>query len=493
MPEKKKIILNAFDMGCPGLQAPGLWKHPKDKSRQYNTIEYWTNLAKLLEKGKFNALFMADVLGGYDVYKGPKNIAAAAASGAQWPVNEPSAVVSAMAALTKNLAFAITFSTISEAPYHFARRLATLDHLTNGRIGWNVVCSYLDSASRNLHNGEPLPPHDERYAKAQEYLEVVYDLFLSSWADDAVKLDVQSNVFADPERIREISYEGKYYTVPGPSITEPSPQRIPVIFQAGTSKQGTEFAAKNAECIFINDASPESSALKIKGLKELVKKEGRDVKDVKFFQLITVILGSTHEEAVSKFLDYKQYADLEGAQALFGGWTGVDINQYGWHEELQHVESNAVKGFVEKWTKHLPGDPPGLKKTREFVANQISIGGFGTVIVGTPGEVADEIERWADVADIDGFNITYAITPGSFEDVVEYLVPELQARELIWDDYPKENLKFRENIYGLGGEEPEYLRASHPAYGLRWRAGESKETFEARVKAIKEKHFTRKE
>ncbi|KAG7660490.1 uncharacterized protein J8A68_005998, partial [[Candida] subhashii] len=140
--EKKKLILNAFEMGCSGLQAPGLWKHPRDNSRNYNTIEYWTNLAKLVEKGKFNSIFLADVLGGYDVYNGPHNITAAAKSGAQFPVNEPSAVISAMAAVTKNLSFGVTFSTISEAPYHFVKRIGTLDHLTQGRIGWNVVSSY---------------------------------------------------------------------------------------------------------------------------------------------------------------------------------------------------------------------------------------------------------------------------------------------------------------------------------------------------------------
>ncbi|EER35125.1 conserved hypothetical protein [Candida tropicalis MYA-3404] len=211
----KHLIINAFDMMCPSLQTAGLWKHPKDKSRDYNTIEYWTNLAQLLERGKFNALFIADVLSGYDVYNGPRNFDAAARSGAQFPINDPHAVIPAMAAVTKNLSFAVTSSTITEAPYHFARRLATLDHLTKGRIGWNIVSSYLDSSARNVLNGANLPDHDERYDKAQEYLEVVYQLFLSSWADDAVEL--KNGVFTNPKKVREINYEGKYYTVPGPS------------------------------------------------------------------------------------------------------------------------------------------------------------------------------------------------------------------------------------------------------------------------------------
>ncbi|KAK7682895.1 hypothetical protein QCA50_013927 [Cerrena zonata] len=489
---KSPLIINAFDMGCPGLQNPGLWKHPNDKSRNYNTIEYWTNLAKTLERGKFNALFIADVMGGYDVFNGPQNLTAAAKSGAQWPINEPSAVVSAMAAVTKNLSFAITFSTISEAPYHFARRLATLDHLTNGRVGWNVVSSYLDSAARNLLNGADLPPHDERYVRAEEYLEVIYDLFLSSWSDDAIKVDPKTGVFADAERIRLINHDGKHFKVPGPSITEPTPQRLPVILQAGASKSGVEFAAKNAEAVFVNDTSPEGLKGKIDNIKEIAAKNGRNPDDIKFVQLVTVILGDTHEAAIEKFKEYKDLSDLDGAQALFSGWTGIDIGQYEWDQELQHVESNAIRGFIEKWTKRLPGDLENLRKTREYLANKISIGGSGVVFVGTPSEVADEIERWVDVSGLNGFNFTYTVTPQSFEELVDYLIPELRRRGLVWDDYPREGITFREQLFGTEGEDPTYLRSTHPAYDLRWRAGESKEELEERIKKVKTKHFGKK-
>lgn len=486
--ERKPIILNAFDMATPGLQSPGLWKHPKDKSRDYNTIEYWTNLAQLLERGKFNALFIADVLGPYDVYNGPRNLTAAAKAGAQWPINEPSAVIPAMAAVTKNLSFAVTASTISEAPYHFARRLATLDHLTKGRVGWNIVSSYLDTASRNLLNGEPLPPHDERYEKAQEYLEVIYQLFLSSWADDAVKLDVKKGVFADPERIREINYDGKHYKVPGPFISEPNPyQRLPVILQAGASTKGLEYAAKNAEAVFINGMTPEGLKTKIDKLNDLIKKNGRNPDDVKKVQLVTVIVAPTHEEAIEKFNDIKQYADAEGAQALFGGWTGINLGEYEWDQKLDEVESNAVKSMAEMWTKPFPGDPPDLEKTRAYIADKVSVGGSGVLFIGTPEEVADEIENWVDISGIDGFNFTYAVTPGTFEDIVDLLVPELQRRGLVWKDYPKDGLSFRENLYGIDREDATFLKPDHPAYNLRWKKGESREEFEEKLnKALKD-------
>ncbi|KAL6449908.1 dmoA Dimethyl-sulfide monooxygenase [Candida maltosa Xu316] len=461
--QPKHLILNGFDMMCPSLQTAGLWKHPDDKSRDYNKIEYWTNLAKLLEKGKFNALFIADVLGGYDVYNGPRNLTASAKSGAQWPINDPHAVVSAMAAVTKSLSFAVTSSTISESPYHFARRLAT-----------------------NLLNGADLPDHDERYDKAAEFLEVVYQLFLSSWADDAVKVDPKSKIFSDPNLIREINYEGKYFKVPGPSIFEPTPQRLPVILQAGASSKGLEYAAKNAEAVFINGMTPEGLKYKIDKLKDLVAKHGRNPDDVKTVQLVTVIVGKTHDEAIAKYEDYKQYADKEGAQALVSGWSGINVADYEWDEELDKVESNAVRSFVEMWTKKVPGDSPNVKKTRATIVEQALIGGSGILIVGDPDEVADELIRWHEVSGVDGFNFTYAVSPGSFEDLVEYVIPVLQERGYAQKEYPKERLTFRENLYGVGQT---FLKSDHPAYDLRWRAGETKEEFEQRFDKVWNENF----
>lgn len=195
---KKQLIINAFVESCSGHQSPGLWRHPRDRSWDFNNVKHWVELAQLLEKGNFHGMFIADVLvsplcdmiairygeyakfnilkGPYDVYKGPKNPDPAVISGAQWPVNEPLAVVPAMAAATKNLGFGVTVATTYEQPYHLARRLSTVDHLTGGRLGWNVVTGYLDSAARNLGHTEQLA-HDERYAVAEEYMQVMYKLW----------------------------------------------------------------------------------------------------------------------------------------------------------------------------------------------------------------------------------------------------------------------------------------------------------------------------
>lgn len=392
-----------------------------------------------------------------------------------------------MAAVTKNLSFGLTFSTISEHPYHFARRLATLDHLTKGRVGWNIVSSYLNSTARQLLNGEPLPEHDERYVKTEEYVQVVYKLFLSSWRDDAVKLDLKTGIFSDPDLIREINHVGKYYNVPGPSISEPVPQGFPLIIQAGTSSKGKLFAAENAEVIFVGGRTSKFIKKAIDDIKYLaVEKFGRDPKHIKFLTQITPILGKTHEEAQEKFNKIVKYIDLEGSQALFAGWTGIDLSQYEWDEELKYVKSNGMRSLVDNLTKNNPG----FKVTRRTLAEDTAIGGSTTKeFIGSPEEVADTIEKWVEETGLDGFNFAYALWPGTFEDIVELLIPELQKRGLAQTEYPVPGGTFRENAYGLKGQV--YLPEDHPFYKLRWQDRLSKDQFEEHLRQFEQERDAR--
>ncbi|EMD93192.1 hypothetical protein COCC4DRAFT_79572 [Bipolaris maydis ATCC 48331] len=461
---KKKLIINAFVEMCSGHQSPGLWKHPDDRSHEFNNIDHWVDLAKLLEEAKVHGVFIADVLGGYDVYNG--NLDAAIRSGAQWPVNEPLAVVSAMAAATKSIGFGVTVSTTYEQPYHLARRLSTVDHLTKGRLGWNIVTSYLDSAARNMGMKEQLP-HDERYAQAEEYVKVMYKLFESSWRDDAVVRDRKKSMFSDPDRVRQINHKGKYFEVPGPHICQPSPQRTPLILQAGASKAGKSFAAQNAEAIFVSAHAPVVCKGNIAEIRDVAATQfGRDRHSIKFLALVTPIIGRTEEEAQAKLAEYRKYASLEGALALFCGWTGIDLGKYGDEEELRHVDSNAVRSTVEGFARFSPGTS---KWTKHTVAEHISIGGIGPIFVGTPSQIADGFQVWVDEADVDGFNIAYALFPQSFKDVVELLLPELRKRGIFWDDYAVPGGTYRENFYGTKGQTgpPD----EHVASTYRWKAG----------------------
>jgi len=240
--------LNAFTINCVGHLAQGLWRHPRDRSAEYTSIEYWVELARTLERGRFDALFIADVLGVYDVYRASPD--AALSNAAQVPANDPMLIVPVMAAVTDHLGFGVTGITSFEAPYTFARRMSTLDHLTSGRISWNIVTGYLDSAARAMGQAGQ-HPHDRRYEMAEEYMEVVYQLWEGSWEDGAVVRDRATGVYADPAKVHPVMHHGTYYRLEGIHLAEPSPQRTPVLFQAGASSAGQRFAARHSECVFI--------------------------------------------------------------------------------------------------------------------------------------------------------------------------------------------------------------------------------------------------
>ena len=200
---KRPMIINVFEACSPGFMPPGMWQNPEDESFNYLKIEHWSKLAKLLERGRFDGIFLADILGNLDIYGG--GLAAALTSGMVTPCNDPLMIIPSMAQVTEHLGFGVTASLSYEPPYLFARKMSTLDHLTNGRIGWNVVTSYLDSAARALGLDRQLP-HEERYRVAEEYMELMYKLWEGSWEDDAVIRDRTSGVYAKPELVHPVSH-----------------------------------------------------------------------------------------------------------------------------------------------------------------------------------------------------------------------------------------------------------------------------------------------
>ncbi len=450
----RHILFNAFDMNCVAHQSPGLWRHPQDKARDYNTIGYWTHLAKTLEKGLFDGVFIADVLGTYDVYGGSNE--APLLTGAQVPVNDPALLISAMAAVTEHLGFGVTAGTAYEHPYPFARRLATLDHLTQGRVGWNVVTGYLPSAAQNMGNDDQME-HDERYNHADEYLEVIYKLLEGSWEDDAVQYNKETGVFTDASKVHPIKHEGKYFKVPGIAITEPSVQRTPVIFQAGASPRGKAFAGTHAEAVFVNNNTVESLKETVKSIRENAVAAGRDPYDIRIFTMQTIITGATDEEAQAKYQEYLKYADPKGALVLLSGWMGVDLSKYDLDDPIGDVESNAIQSLVTSLQAGTGAgeEPWTVRKLSEWVG----VGGFGPTIVGSGATVAEELIRWQRETDVDGFNLAYAITPGTFEDIVEYVVPELQARGAYKTEYTEGSL--RNKLFGEGDR----VKDTHPAAG----------------------------
>lgn len=451
----KQIRLNAFTMNTVGHLSPGLWRHPRDQqAARYTDIHYWVELAKTLERGKIDGLFIADVLGVYDVYHGsPEH---ALRNAVQVPVNDPLQLVPAMAAATEHLGFGVTASVSFEHPFPFARRMSTLDHLTKGRAGWNIVTSYLNSGALNLGLQQQLS-HDQRYALAEEYLQVCYKLWEASWDEDAVQADHESGVYVDPAKVHPIAHHGTYYQVPGFHLSAPSPQRTPVLYQAGASSRGKTFAAGNAECVFVAAPTREILRNQVADLRQQAVAAGRRATDVLVFNQLTVIVAPSDAEAQAKYREYLEFSSSDGALTLMSGWTGIDFGQYAPDQVLRQVESNAIQSAVDAFT----AADPSRTWTAAEIADYCAIGGDGPVLIGSAQTVADALQAWVEETDVDGFNLSSVVAPETFVDIVDLLIPELQARGLFKREYSQGTL--RNKLFGQGGR----LAAPHPAALLR--------------------------
>jgi len=451
---KKRIYLNAVTISGP-TASPGMWAHPEDRGHEYASLKYWTELARTLERGKFDAIFFADMLGVYDVYKGNKDTAIRQAI--QVPLNDPSFLIPAMAAVTKHLGFAATFSTTYEHPYALARKLSTLDHLTKGRVGWNIVTSNLDSAAKNF-GMEGQIGLNERYDRGDEYMEVVYKLWESSWEADAVLLDRDRGVYTDPAKVHDINHKGRYFSVPGIHLSEPSPQRTPVLFQAGNSTRGREFAAKHAEAVFLNTPTAQATKFIIADIREKAERQGRDPSKILFFPKLTPVVGRTQAEAEERLQDFLRYSSTEGIFALLGAWSGIDFDAAGEDKLLEFVEKRDNRGLIESLRRTDPDKKWSVDELANFFA-------FGTssLTVGSPEAIADAMEAFIEETGADGFNIGHIIQPGTLESFVDLVVPELQKRGLVQSEYAEGT--YRNKLYGQGPN----LLPDHP--GSRYARG----------------------
>lgn len=463
--KKKRIYLNAFDMFSVSHLSPGQWKRKGDQNATKRNLDYWINLAKLLDRGGFDMLFLADTYGGYDTYQG--SLDECIRRGAQWPVLDPIIPISAMAAVTKNLTFGVTASTSFEPPFLLAKRLSTLDHLTKGRVAWNIVTSWKKAAFKAIGLDSPVE-HDQRYAIADEYMDVVYKLWESSWSDEAIEEDVDNDTYANPDKVRQINHHGKFFSLETRHIVDPSPQRTPLLFQAGTSSTGSGFAAKHAEAVFVTGQSASALRPKVDNVRSLAKAQGRDPDSVKFFATYVPIIGRTEDEAQAKYQEFRKHASVIGALVLFSGQTGVDASNIPLDEVLTAEHSSSENKVQSELYNLLTGGADTSGSTLRSVTEKVAIGVLAPVVVGSPTTVADTLQTFAEESGVDGFNLIHVTSPGSFEDVVEFLIPELRRRGV----YPEpaaedEQLTARERIYGPGQSR---LRDDHPGSQFKYDA-----------------------
>ena len=447
----RQIKLGAF-IPTTSQHAAG-WRHPESRPQDHLSIEYAIELAKTAEKGLFDAYFLADGLSVNWSHGASKNANTIGYTDKAVGF-EPVTLFSAISAVTKNIGFIATASTTYEDPYLLARKFASLDHISKGRAGWNVVTTSAADTARNF-NFDRHPDPALRYERADEFIEVTQKLW-DSWADDAFKYDKKTGQFFEASQSHEPLHSGKYFNVQGALNVPRPPQGYPVIVQAGQSEAGRELAAKYAEVIFTSQQNLEDAQAFYRDIKGRLVKYGRHADDIKIMPGVSIFVAKTEEEAQAKYdlLNSLILPDV-GLGLLSGLSGGIDLSKYDLDAPFPKI-NDADLTFSSR--QQLIID---IAKEHNFTIRQLyeyiaSARGHWTLI-GTPEQVVNQLQTWFENEAADGFNVLPPSTPAGLNDFVEFIVPELQRRGLFRTKY--EGTTLRENL-GLKRPENQYVVAS---------------------------------
>jgi alkanesulfonate monooxygenase len=430
MTASRQLRLNAFMR--PATIHTGAWRYPGAFSDANFNFAHLKRFAQTLERGRFDAFFMADHLA---VLNMPLDALKRSHTVTSF---EPFTLLSALAGVTEHLGLVATGSTTFDAPYHVARRFASLDHISGGRAGWNIVTTSNPDAARNFGLTDHME-HGERYARAREFYDVVTGLW-DSWADDAFIRDVEAGIYFDPEKLHVLDHKGKYLSVRGPlNIARPI-QGWPVIVQAGASDAGRQLAAETAEMIFTAQNDLAAGREFYADVKGRAKKAGRARDHLKIMPACLVVIGDSVEEARTKRARLDSLVHYANAIASLSIALGHDASKLDPDAPLPDIpESNASKSGRERAI--------GLARRENLTVRQLAqrLGGYsGLAMVGTPKTIADEMEDWLVTEGSDGFTIMFPYLPGGLDDFVDRVVPELQRRGLLRHEYAGKTL--RENL-----------------------------------------------
>ena len=430
---KREMKLGAFFM-IPGHHVAA-WRHPEAEVRDIMNFDFIKKLAQTAERGKFDLLFLADHV---SLNTQDEQVVGQT-------VNtrfEPFTLLSALAAVTKNIGLVGTVSTTYNEPYHVARKFASLDHLSNGRAGWNVVTSGSDSEARNF-NLDAHPLHEKRYERAAEFVHVAQKLW-DSWEDEALVMDKESAQFADGSKIHAVNHKGEWFSVAGPLNISRPVQGHPVVVQAGSSEAGKELAARTAEVIFTAWQTLEEAQAFYADVKGRMAKYGRAPEELKIMPGVFPVIGNTEEEANEK---KQALVDLipEGAGvALLSKMVNVDLGGYpldGPLPELPDLEEiNGTKSRFQLLKDVANREGYTIRQLYQHIA-----GARGhREIKGTPVQIADQLQEWFENGAADGFNVMPPYLPGGLDDFVDQVIPELQRRNIYKTEYSGSTL--RENL-----------------------------------------------
>lgn len=426
--KKKQLHLGAFMR--PVSLHTGAWRYPGSYPDANFNFPHLISFAQKLEAAKFDAFFMADHLA---VLNMPIEALKRSHTVTSF---EPFTLLSALAAVTSKIGLVATASTTYDQPYHIARRFASLDHISGGRAGWNIVTTANPDAAKNFGLDEHVE-HGERYARAREFYDVVTGLW-DSFADDAFVRDVESGIYVDPERIHVLDHKGPELQVRGPLNIARSPQGWPVIVQAGQSEPGRQLAAETAEVVFCAPRNLEAGKEFYADIKGRTKAAGRDPEGIKLLPAAFIVIGDTAEDAQAKRLKLDSLVSYDSSIASLSIMIGTDASKFEPDAPLPAdiPETNASKSGREAVLK--------LAAAEGLTVRQLAqrYGGYsGLAFVGTVESVADEMERWIVEEGSDGFNVVFPFLPQGLDDVVERLVPELQRRGIFRSDYDGTTLR----------------------------------------------------
>jgi FMN-dependent oxidoreductase (nitrilotriacetate monooxygenase family) len=427
----REFHLNAFLMNAGHHDAA--WRHPRTRPERATDLTYFQELARTAERGKLDSVFLADglalwgqvrynVLGGF----------------------EPLTLLSALAAVTSRIGLIATVSTTFNEPFHVARKFASLDHISGGRAGWNIVTSGSVNEARNFGLAEH-PEHSARYDRAREFVDVATKLW-DSWEDDAPVVDRERGIYADAAKVRAIDHAGEHFRVQGPLNVQRSPQGYPLLVQAGSSEDGKEFAAQHAEAVFTAQQTLADGQAFYKDLKSRLPRHGRAPEDLKILPGICPVIGSTEAEAHALEDELTALQIPEYGLAQLSSMLGVDLSGLPLDGPLPELpEERDINGNKSRFTLVAELARRDGLNLRELIA-RLGGGRGHRVFAGTPEQIADQLEEWFTQGAADGFNIMPPHLPGGLEDFVDHVVPILQSRGLFRTEYTGRTLR---EHYGL--------------------------------------------
>ncbi|MBM7456023.1 FMN-dependent oxidoreductase (nitrilotriacetate monooxygenase family) [Oceanisphaera litoralis] len=421
--DQRMMHLNLFLFGCGHHK--GAWRHPHSSVEQLGDIRYYERLAQTAERGKLDAVFFADGQSAGNVSDG------------SWWFLEPLTAMAAMSRATDRIGLISTVSSTFYTPFHAARLLASLDHISGGRVGWNLVTSMFDVEARN-HGYESMPTHAERYRRAEEFADAVLKLW-DSWQADALTFDRQGH-YADPAKVQAINHDGEFFLVDGPLNVPRPPQGHPVLFQAGASAQGRDLAARRAEAIYAVAYDLPAAQDYYRDIKRRVQDAGRGV-DVPIMPGLVTYVASTEAEAQAKQRELDELLPVEASLRQLGLFTEQDCMSWELDAPVPALPPlEAFKGPQGRYGTILRIIETEQPTVRQLLG-RLAAGGGHCTMVGTPESIADRMELWFRNEGADGFNLMPPSLPAGIEDFVDQVVPELQRRGLFRTEYQGSTLR----------------------------------------------------